>query len=80
MIADTAQETPRCPVIVHFGDKDKTISAADGEKIYTAHPQIPLYVYDAGHGFNCNERASYAPETAALAFSRTIELLNRYLS
>lgn len=79
MIAETAQKTPQCPVLMHFGEKDKTISAADRDKIRVAHPQIPIHVYEAGHGFSCDERESYSPEATALAFSRTIQFLNEHL-
>ncbi len=32
----------------------------------------PVFVYAAGHGFNCDERASYDKESADLARSRTL--------
>jgi carboxymethylenebutenolidase len=79
MAAKFALETPHCPVMMHFGEKDHGIPVADIEKIRTAHPEIPVYLYDAGHGFSCTERPSYAPEAAALAFSRTTEFLRKNL-
>jgi carboxymethylenebutenolidase len=79
MVAQYATEAPHCPVMMHFGAQDQHIPATDHDKIRTAHPEIPLYVYDAGHGFSCDERASYAPEASALAFSRTIEFLKEHL-
>ncbi len=78
-VAKTAQETPHCPVIMHFGKNDHGIPLSDVEKIRTAHPEIPVYVYEAGHGFSCDERPSFAPEAATLAFSRTIEFLKKNL-
>jgi len=79
MAAKFSTETPHCPVMMHFGEKDKSIPASDIEIIRAAHPDIPVYLYDAGHGFSCNERPSYAPEAAALAFSRTVEFLRKNL-
>jgi carboxymethylenebutenolidase len=72
---------PKCPVLYHFGTEDKSISLSDVEKIKAAHPQGVFYLYEgAGHGFSCDQRASYQPEAAALARTRTLEFLSRYLA
>lgn len=78
-IAATALETPRCPVMMHFGAKDPHIGPAEIEKIRTAHPEPPLFLYDAGHGFNCDQRKDYEPKSATLARQRTLEFFNRHL-
>ncbi|HLK06326.1 MAG TPA: dienelactone hydrolase family protein [Candidatus Angelobacter sp.] len=78
-IAANAAETPRCPVIMHFGAKDPHIGAAEIEKIKAAHPELPLFIYDAGHGFNCDQRKDYEPESAKLARQRTLEFFNSHL-
>jgi carboxymethylenebutenolidase len=71
---------PKCPLLFHFGGADQSIPAADVEAIRAAHPESALYVYpDAGHGFNCDQRASFDREAATLARSRTLEFLERYL-
>lgn len=72
MIASMVDETPRVPVILHFGAHDKHIPLADVEKIRDAHPAVPVYVYDADHGFNCDERASYDEAAARVARARTM--------
>ncbi len=72
-------ETPVCPVMLHFGSRDKHIPAADVEKIKQARPELPVYLYDADHGFNCDERASYSEPAASLAFSRTLTFLKESL-
>lgn len=64
-----------CPVLLHFGDRDKHISLADVEKIRRAHPDITIHIYPAEHGFNCTERPSYNPAAAELARERTLEFL-----
>jgi carboxymethylenebutenolidase len=71
---------PKCPVMYHFGTQDKSIPAADVEKVKAAHPQGVFYDYDAGHGFNCDQRSSYDPQAAALARERTVQFLARYLA
>jgi carboxymethylenebutenolidase len=65
----------------HFGGQDKSITPADVAAVRAAYPDAPLYTYDgAGHGFNCELRDSYNPQAAALARSRTVEFLNRYVN
>jgi carboxymethylenebutenolidase len=78
-IAANAAEMPRCPVMMHFGAKDPHVGPEEIEKIKAAHPDLPLFLYDAGHGFNCDQRKDFAPEQAKLARQRTLEFFNRHL-
>ncbi len=66
---------PKCPVQYHFGKQDASIPLSDVEQIKAAHPQGEFHLYEAGHGFNCDQRPSYAAESAALARKRTLEFL-----
>ncbi len=66
-----------CPVMLHFGDHDKSIPLADVEKIRRAHPDITIHVYPGEHGFNCTERPSYNPASADLARRRTLEFFEQ---
>jgi carboxymethylenebutenolidase len=43
------------------------------------HPDIPSFVYPAGHGFMCDDRDSYDKESAELAHKRTMELFAKHL-
>jgi carboxymethylenebutenolidase len=76
-IPEFAGETPRCPTIAHFGRQDASIPMSEVEAIGEAHPDVPIYVYDAGHGFASDRRADYAPDCAALARLRTLQLFAR---
>jgi carboxymethylenebutenolidase len=67
----------RCPVMLHFGDQDKSIPLADIEKIRREHPDITIHIYPAGHGFSCNDRSAYEPESAKLARERTLEFFEK---
>jgi len=71
---------PRCPVMYHYGTEDQSIPLADVERIRAAYQDAPVYTYQgAGHGFNCEQRASYDAQAAALARTRTLEFLARQI-
>ena len=73
--------TPRCPVILHYGDQDVVVPLADVEKIRSAHPELPLHIYPGGdHAFFNPEQSSYDAAFARLAHSRTIEFLDLHLA
>jgi carboxymethylenebutenolidase len=73
-------QKPKCPVMYHYGTEDKSIPLAEVERIRARYPEAPVYTYPgAGHGFNCEQRDSYNPEAAALARTRTLEFLARYV-
>src|SRR5690606_41037036 len=65
-----ADETPRCPVLCHFGEQDKSPSPAQARALLAAHPDVAAHFYDAGHGFNCDQRGSYNAAASQLARSR----------
>ena len=72
-------QTPKAPPILHFGERDTMIPAADVEAIRAAHPCVPIHVYPAGHGFNCDARSSYDAASAELAKRRTLELFTEHV-
>lgn len=75
LVPDAAGEVPRCPVVLHFGRHDPGIPLAGVERVIAAsHPGTQVYLYDAGHGFNCDQRADYDPPAAARALDRTLAL------
>jgi carboxymethylenebutenolidase len=74
-ILQNGDRKPRCPVMYHFGDQDQSIPPATVEKVRQLHPEGIYYTYPAGHGFNCNERSSFEPQSARLAFERSLEFL-----
>lgn len=71
-IAGVLDHQPKCPLIMHFGELDAHIPMTDVDKIKEANPRIPVHVYDADHGFNCDHRASYSEQAAELALQRTL--------
>jgi carboxymethylenebutenolidase len=65
-------EKPHCPVMMHFGKQDAHISQETVEAIRTAQPHVAIHLYDAGHGFSCDQRASFDPVSHELAWQRTL--------
>ncbi len=59
--------------------QDQSIPIADVRKMMAAHPEIPVFIYPAGHGFNCDQRASYHAESARLARERTLALFGEHV-
>ena len=78
-IAGVLDHQPKCPLIMHFGELDAHIPMTDVEKIKEANPRIPVHVYDADHGFNCDHRASYSEQAAELALQRTLAHFDQHL-
>ena len=78
-IAKTADATPNCPVMLHFGETDHAIPMSDVETVIAAQPDMPIYIYPAGHGFSCDERESFDPASDEVALSRTLSFLKVYL-
>jgi carboxymethylenebutenolidase len=80
-VVDLLDRKPKRPVMYHFGTADRSIPVGDTEKIMAAHPEGTLFLYEgADHGFNCDQRASYNPEAAALARQRTLGFFARYVA
>jgi carboxymethylenebutenolidase len=79
-IAKMRNERPKVPIILHFGERDEHIPIGDVEAIKAAHPEVPVYVYPAGHGFSCDERGSYDEQSADLARTRTMAFFVEHLS
>jgi carboxymethylenebutenolidase len=80
-IGAVATERPKCPVIMHFGEKDHAIPLAEVDKVRQAQKdrKVEIHVYHAGHGFNCDQRGSWNAEAAKLARSRTIEFFRKHI-
>ncbi len=69
---EESARTPKVPVLAHFGSKDHWISLDSVEAFKKAHPEVEVHVYEADHGFNCDQRGSYDAAAAKLAKERTL--------
>ncbi len=79
-IPDVADQQPKTPVMLHFGEKDAHIPMEGVAKVKAAHPDQQVYTYDAEHGFNCDERGSYNAEAAKLARKRTLDFFHQHIA
>ena len=68
-----------CPVMAHFGRKDHFISVESVEIFEKAQPDVQVFLYDADHGFNCEQRGSYDETAAAQALERTKTFFAQHL-
>ena len=75
IVREYLDKHPKRPVMYHFGELDPHIPLSDIEKIRAADPNGVFHLYPADHGFNCDERTEYAPQSAALARERTLAFL-----
>lgn len=73
-------ETPLAPVMFHFGERDASIPPKLVQQHRDLLPQMDVFTYPAGHGFNCDLRADYEPSSARLARGRTLDFFHRNLA
>ena len=69
---------PPVHVMLHFGKYDRHIDIEGTRVIQETYPQVQVFEYEAGHGFNCDQRADYESVSAALARRRTLELIETH--
>jgi carboxymethylenebutenolidase len=70
---------PRCPVLMHYGEHDTHIPLAGVEALRAAQPAAEIHLYDAAHGFNCDQRGAWDAAAARLARERSVAFLRRHL-
>lgn len=76
-ISELVDEIPKCPTILHFGKADASIPPEKVEEIRQKHPEVPIYLYDAGHGFVSDRRKDFHEDSARLGRLRTLALFSR---
>jgi len=76
---DEVARTPRVPVLAHFGSHDHFIPLDSVQAFGRAHPEVEVHVYDADHGFNCDQRGSYDEAAAIAARERTLAFFAKHV-
>jgi carboxymethylenebutenolidase len=75
-----ADDKPKVPTQLHFGEKDAGIPLTDVETIKAKQPDVEIFIYPgAQHGFHCDERASYDKASADVAWPRSMAFFARHL-
>ena len=75
-ILTNSSETPKCPVMFHWGAEDAVFPLDGAAAVEADHPDNPSFIYEgAGHGFSCSRRGSYHKKAAGQAMERTLEFL-----
>jgi carboxymethylenebutenolidase len=79
-IARFADDKPKVPTQLHFGEEDTGIPLSDVEIIRAKRPEVEIFVYPgAQHGFHCDERASYDKTSADIAWPRSMAFFAKHL-
>ena len=78
-IGQFAVEHPRCPTQCHFGETDHALPLTEVAAVRDANPAVEVYTYPAGHGFNCDARASFDAAAAKLARERTLAFFSKHI-
>jgi carboxymethylenebutenolidase len=74
-----AVRKPLCPVLCHFGDQDKHITMPTVNAFKATQTGSRVEVYEADHGFNCDQRGSYNAAAATLALERTLKFFEEHV-
>ena len=76
---EEAARQPQVPVMAHFGDQDHWIPLDTVEAFKKAQPGVAVHVYNANHGFNCDQRGSYNEAAAKRARERTLAFFAQHV-
>lgn len=72
---------PIIPIEMHFGDQDTGIPLEQIEDLRKAHPNVPVYLYPAQHGFcNFDRPSNHDAASAKLANERTLAFFAQHLA
>jgi carboxymethylenebutenolidase len=63
---------PAVPTMSHFGELDTHIPVDSVKAFEKLHPEVEVHLYDAHHGFNCEQRGAYNAGAAATALERSL--------
>ena len=74
-----ATRKPLCPVLCHFGDQDKHITMPTVNAFKATQTGSRVEIYEADHGFNCEQRGSYNEVAATLALERTLKFFEKHV-
>jgi len=78
-ILQNQELAPKVPLMGHFGDKDAHIPVDGVKKLAAKYPQHQIFIYEADHGFNCDQRGSYNAPAAKQARERSLAFFRKHV-
>jgi carboxymethylenebutenolidase len=76
MINTMLDTPPLAPIILHYGEKDQGIPMSAVDEVRAAYAAVPVYTYDAGHGF-CREGShEFSAAARDLSLQRTFDFFD----
>ncbi|MGV8855281.1 MAG: dienelactone hydrolase family protein [Devosia sp.] len=79
-IANYIELDPAVPLEMHYGDRDSGIPLEQIEQLKARHPDVPIYLYPADHGFCNSERPSnFDRDACTKASARTLDFFRKHL-
>ncbi|MBN2753197.1 MAG: dienelactone hydrolase family protein [Rhodospirillaceae bacterium] len=78
-LADFLNESPSCPVLIHFGLADPKTPAPLRDQARTT-PGVETHDHDAEHAFTCPHRAGFNASATRTAEILTKAFIDKYLS
>lgn len=79
-IKDFLDEKPRCPIMLHFGEKDASIPMEVIDRLRAAYPEAIVYVYPgAEHGFQSDRPQNHDESASRVARERTLAFFDRIM-
>ena len=70
---------PRIPIEMHYGENDTGIPLDQVQALRARYPEVPVYLYPAGHGFCNADRQVYDEASAKKANARTLAFFGQHL-
>jgi carboxymethylenebutenolidase len=78
-IADEWRGKRKIPTLLHFGVNDEHIPFEQVQQFRANRPDVSIFDYPTGHGFNCDERSDFNADAAQLALQRTLSWISQYV-
>ncbi len=78
-LGDEPTRQPQCPVLCHFSDQDHYIPMDSVAAFQKLQPSVTVHIYNAQHGFNCDQRAAGHAPSAQLARERTLAFFAQHV-
>jgi carboxymethylenebutenolidase len=79
LIPENLDLQPLCPVMLHFGSRDKSIPLDGVRRTAEAHPTVKVHIYQADHGFWSDRPANHDDAAITLSLERTLAFLETHM-